>query len=495
MINEEIKKQYIPTIGLEIHLEPKTKNKMFCNCLNNPDETIPNTNVCPICLAHPGVLPTINLEAVKLIIKLGLALNCEIPVKARFDRKNYFYPDLPKAYQITQAFFPFCLNGKMTPFLEEGAGEVLIREIHLEEDTGRLVHLPDKTLIDYNRASRPLIELVTKACIHDSKTARAFAESLQVILRDLNISDADMEKGQMRVEVNVSVSKDDKWGTKTEVKNINSFRAAEKAIDYEIDRQIELLEKGEKIVQETRGWDDSKNITISQRIKEGADDYRYFPDPDLPEMIVHGAGGIFDLNDIKKEIGELPNEKKERIMKEYSLPSIKAILFVINPEVFEYFQKTVFEIKNILKDSNNLQKSFELIYNYLVTDILGYVSLKNINFKEIKISVLNFAKLINLIIENRISSRGAKMILEKIIQDDNDPEIVMKENGLEQVSNSEDLLKIVLEVLSENEKTVLEYKAGKVSVIQFLIGKTMAKAKGAGNPGMIKELIERELNK
>jgi len=212
-------------------------------------------------------------------------------------------------------------------------------------------------------------------------------------------------------------------------------------------------------------------------------------------MIVHGAGGIFDLNDIKKEIGELPNEKKERIMKEYSLPSIKAILFVINSEVFEYFQKTVFEIKNILKDSNNLQKSFELIYNYLVTDILGYVSLKNINFKEIKISVLNFAKLINLIIENRISSRGAKMILEKIIQDDNDPEIVMKENGLEQVSNSEDLLKIVLEVLSENEKTVLEYKAGKVSVIQFLIGKTMAKAKGAGNPGMIKELIERELNK
>ena len=210
MISEEIRKQYLPTIGLEIHLEPKTKNKMFCNCLNNPDEMVPNTNVCEICLAHPGVLPTINLEAIKLIIKLGLALNCEIPVKAKFDRKNYFYPDLPKAYQITQAFFPFCLNGKMTPFLEEGTDEVLIREIHLEEDTGRLVHLPNKTLIDYNRASRPLIELVTKACIHDSKTARSFAESLQVILRSLNISDADMEKGQMRVEVNVSVSKDDK---------------------------------------------------------------------------------------------------------------------------------------------------------------------------------------------------------------------------------------------------------------------------------------------
>jgi aspartyl-tRNA(Asn)/glutamyl-tRNA(Gln) amidotransferase subunit B len=233
---------------------------------------------------------------------------------------------------------------------------------------------------------------------------------------------------------------------------------------------------------------------VSQRIKEGADDYRYFPDPDLPEMMVHGTGGIFDLENIKKEIGELPNVRKERIMNLYGLTSIKAILFVINSAVFEYFENTVFEIKNILKDSKNLQKAYELIYNYLVTDILGYVGLKNIKFSDIKISVINFAKLINLIIDNRISSRGAKDILEKIIENDNDPETIMKENGLEQVSNSDDLLKIVLEVLSENEKSVLEYKSGKVTVIQFLIGKTMAKAKGSGNPGMIKELIEKELN-
>jgi aspartyl-tRNA(Asn)/glutamyl-tRNA(Gln) amidotransferase subunit B len=253
MVSDEIKKKYLPTIGLEIHFEPKTKHKMFCNCLNDPDEKIPNKNVCPICLAHPGVLPTINKEAIELILKLGIALNCEIPRVARFDRKNYFYPDLPKSYQITQAFHPFCLNGKLIPFLEEELSEVLIREIHLEEDTGRLSHIKDKTLIDYNRASRPLIELVTKACIHDGRTARVFAESLQIILRNLNISDADMEKGQMRVEVNVSVSQNDQWGTKTEVKNINSFKAAEKAIDYEINRQIELIEKGEKVIQETRG--------------------------------------------------------------------------------------------------------------------------------------------------------------------------------------------------------------------------------------------------
>jgi len=253
MISEEIRKKYMPTIGLEIHFEPKTKHKMFCNCLNDPDETIPNKNVCPICLAHPGALPTINKEAIESILKLGMALDCTIPEVARFDRKNYFYPDLPKSYQITQAFLPFCQNGKLTPFLEDNIEEVLIKEIHLEEDTGKLLHNGDKTLIDYNRASRPLIELVTQACIHDGKTARVFAESLQVILRSLNISDADMEKGQMRVEVNVSVSQDDKLGTKTEVKNINSFKSAEKAIDYEIERQIELLEKGEKILQETRG--------------------------------------------------------------------------------------------------------------------------------------------------------------------------------------------------------------------------------------------------
>lgn len=495
MVNDEIKKQYKPTIGLEIHLEPKTKNKMFCNCLNDPEETRPNINVCPVCLAHPGVLPTINLEAVKLIIKLGLALNCEIPVKARFDRKNYFYPDLPKAYQITQAFFPFCLNGKLKPFLVDDVEEVLIKEIHLEEDTGRLSHLGGKTLIDYNRASRPLIELVTEPCIHDSKTARVFAESLQVILRGLNISDADMEKGQMRVEVNVSVSKNDELGTKAEVKNINSFRAAEKAIDFEINRQIELLENGERVVQETRGWDDGKNITISQRVKEGADDYRYFPDPDLPEMIVHGEGGLVDLEEIKNDLGEMPNIKKERIMKDYSLSGIKAILFVLNPNVFEYFEKTVLEIKNILKNEDLLLKSYELIYNYLATDILGYISLKNIDFNKISISPINFAKLINLIVEDKISSRGAKIILEKIIEEDNDPEIVMKEEGLEQVSNNEELRKFVLDVLEENPKSVQEYIEGKVTVLQFLIGKTMAKAKGAGNPAKIKEIIEKELNK
>lgn len=494
MISDDVRKKYLPTIGLEIHFEPKTKYKMFCNCLNDPDEIKPNVNICPICLAHPGVLPTINLEAVELIIKLGLALNCEISKKSRFDRKNYFYPDLPKSYQITQAFYPFCLNGKLTPFLEEGVDEVFIKEIHLEEDTGRLSHVDGKTLIDYNRASRPLIELVTEACMHDGRTARVFAESLQVILRDLNISDADMEKGQMRVEVNVSVSKDDNLGTKTEVKNINSFRSAEKAIDYEIERQIDLLEKGEKVIQETRGWDDAKNLTVSQRIKEGAGDYRYFPDPDLPELIVHGEGGLFDLTKIKNLLGELPYDKKERLINEYDLTWDKAVFLVVNKSVCDFFENTVNEIRDII-DEKKLLKAIKLVYNYLVTDVIGVLMAKNMQFNDLKMSVSNFSKLIELIVNDRVSSRAAKIILEKIVTDNNDPEIVMKDNGLEQVSNDEEISKFVLDVLAENSKSVEEYKAGKIAVLQFLIGKTMSKAKGAGNPGKIKEILELELNK
>jgi len=494
MILEEIRKQYIPTIGLEIHFEPKTKQKMFCNCLNDPNETIPNKNICPICLAHPGVLPTVNKEAIEMILKLGLALNCEILKISRFDRKNYFYPDLPKSYQITQAFLPFCKNGKLIPFLEDNISEVKIKEIHLEEDTGKLLHEGDQTLIDYNRASRPLIELVTEACIHDGKTARVFAESLQVILRSLDISDADMEKGQMRVEVNVSVSKDEKLGIKAEVKNINSFKAAEKAIDYEIERQIELLEKGDKINQETRGWDDTKSITFSQRIKEGADDYRYFPDPDLPEIIVYGENGLFDIEKLKNELGELPYDKKTRLMNDYGIAANKAIFLVVNDLISDCFEQTVREVKKFFNDQEKINKANNLIYNYLVTDILGWLTNKNILFNDLKISVNDFAKLINLIVEDKISSRGAKIILEKMIDGIPDPEKIMKDNNLEQVSNDVEIEKMITEVLAENQKSAEEYKSGKTAVIQFLIGKTMAKAKGAGNPGKIKEIIEKMLN-
>lgn len=270
---------YIPTIGLEIHSELKTESKMFCSCLNDPNEKTPNKNICSICTAHPGTLPVINKEAVRKVIKTGLALNCQIAHQSKFDRKNYFYPDLPKAYQISQYDMPLCQKG----FLNINNAKVRITRIHLEEDTARLIHPQGKdySLVDFNRAGIPLMELVTEPDIHSAREARKFAEELQLILRYLDVSNADMEKGEMRVEANISLSRDERLGTKVEIKNLNSFRSVEKGIDYEIGRQIEILDKKKKIIQETRGWHDAKQITFSQREKEEAHDYRYFPEPDL----------------------------------------------------------------------------------------------------------------------------------------------------------------------------------------------------------------------
>lgn len=273
---------YFPTIGLEIHAELKTESKMFCPCLNDPDEKIANSNICPICLAHPGTLPVINKEAVRKVIKTGLTLNCQILSSSKFDRKNYFYPDLPKGYQISQYDLPLTENG----YLEIDGQNIRIKRVHLEEDTGRLIHPlgADYSLVDFNRAGIPLMELVTEPDIHSAQQARKFAEELRLILRYLDVSNADMEKGQMRVEVNISLSQSRKLGTKVEIKNLNSFKSVEKGIEYEIERQAEILGRGNQIIQETRGWHDLKQVTISQRSKEEAHDYRYFPEPDLTKI-------------------------------------------------------------------------------------------------------------------------------------------------------------------------------------------------------------------
>ena len=313
---------YRPTIGLEIHTELNTNSKMFCSCKNDPYEKRPNFNICPVCSAQPGTLPVANEDAIKKVIKTGLALNCKIAENSKFDRKNYFYPDLPKGYQISQYDQPFCENG----YLEIGGRKIGITRIHLEEDTGSLVHSEgaDYSLINFNRAGVPLMELVTEPCLTSGEQAKKFAEELQLIFRYLGVSDADMEKGLMRVEVNISVSKTNppshkalagqrKLGTKVEIKNLNSFRVVQKAIDFEIARQIELLEAGEKVVQETRGWHDKKEVTFSQREKESAHDYRYFPEPDLLSINFEKKY----IEKIKSEIPELPEQKRKRFAKEY----------------------------------------------------------------------------------------------------------------------------------------------------------------------------------
>ena len=356
---------YTPTIGLEVHVELNTKSKMFCSCLNDPDERHPNINVCPVCLGHPGVLPVINREAVRKTIKVGLALGCQIAEHSKFERKNYFYPDLPKGYQISQWHQPFCREG----FLEIGKEKIKIRRVHLEEDTARLIHPAgsDYSLVDFNRAGIPLMELVTEPGIDSAKEAREFAQTLHLIMHYLDVSDADMEKGQMRVEVNISLSKEKgKLGTKVEIKNLNSFRAVERGIDYEIQRQTELLKSGKKIVQETRGWDGVKGITVSQREKEEAHDYRYFPEPDLPPL--HFT--VQEIKEIQAEIPELPQQRKQRLAKEYKLDEKSIGIFVYNKDLGEYFEKVVSELPPRLPQEK-ISKLVKLSANYLITDLQG----------------------------------------------------------------------------------------------------------------------------
>ncbi|KKU92690.1 MAG: Aspartyl/glutamyl-tRNA(Asn/Gln) amidotransferase subunit B, partial [Parcubacteria group bacterium GW2011_GWA1_48_11b] len=403
-----------PTIGLEIHAELKTQTKMFCDSLNDPEEKHPNANVCPVCAGHPGTLPTINKAAVESVLKVGMALKGDIPQFSKFDRKNYFYPDLPKGYQISQYDLPLIFGGVLNG--------VRLRRIHLEEDTGRLIHSEDgkSSFVDYNRAGVPLMELVTEPDITTADQAVEFAKELQLILRYLGVSDADMEKGQMRVEANVSVSADNVLGTKVEVKNINSFKAVHDAIEFEIKRQEEVLSSGGKIVQETRGWDDAKHKTVSQRIKEEAHDYRYFPEPDLPPLDL----SKFDLAAIKVAVPELPKEKRLRFGKEYALKPEQAEVACRDRAVAEYFEEAASELK-----SEDARADFQLLYNYLTSDLFGLMAETGAAIGDIKIDPENFADLVILASGGKISSRTAKDILRKMLETGMDPnDIVKREN-------------------------------------------------------------------
>jgi aspartyl-tRNA(Asn)/glutamyl-tRNA(Gln) amidotransferase subunit B len=479
--------KYYPKIGLEIHIQLKTKSKMFCDCKNDPNEKHPNINICPVCLGHPGTLPVINQEAIKKTIKTGLALNCEISRHTFFERKNYFYPDLPKGYQISQYSTPLCANG----FLEIEGKKVRIRRIHLEEDTGRLIHEKECSLVDFNRAGIPLMELVTEPDIESSIEARRFAEELQLILRYLNISDADMEKGEMRVEANISLGKNkNKLGTKVEVKNLNSFRAVEKAIEYEIKRQKKILDSGKKIIQETRGWDPEREITFSQREKEEAHDYRYFPEPDLPPLEITQEM----IDQIKSEIGELPAKKRERLKREYELDQKSIEIFVKNKDFGEYFEKVVSEFgPNLPREK--LFKLIKLAVNYLTSDLLGILKEASVEGEDFLITPENFAQFINLIDEGKISSKTAKMILEEMFKTGAKPSHIIEEKGLVLISDRAEIERIVQQVISENQKAVFDFKRGKETALQFLIGQVMKKTKGRVNPQLTREVLLKILER
>ena len=478
---------YQPAIGLEVHIELNTKTKMFCDCLNDSHEKKPNHNICEICLGHPGTLPVANEQAIKKVVKAGLALNCEIADYSKFDRKNYFYPDLPKGYQISQNDMPICLKG----FLEIDGQKIRINRIHLEEDTGKLIHpeQSDYSLVDFNRAGVPLMELVTEPDIKSGKQAREFAQELQLIMHYLEISSADMEKGEMRIEVNISLSKEkNKLGTKVEIKNLNSFKTVEKAVEFEINRQIKQLEAKEKIIQETRGWHDKKSITFSQREKEEAHDYRYFPEPDLLPMEFSKEF----IQEIKNTIPELPEEKRKRFKKEYELLDEQIEIFIQDKDLSCYFEKTISELDPNLPQEK-LSQLIKLTNNYLATDLKGLLKNMSVNDEKFLIDPENFAEFIQMIDHGKISSKTAKTVLLEMFNTGADPSNIVDEKKLSQLTDQSEVEAIINQVVKENQKAVDDYKKGKENSFQFIVGQIMAQSKGKANPETVKHLLKKIL--
>jgi aspartyl-tRNA(Asn)/glutamyl-tRNA(Gln) amidotransferase subunit B len=466
---------YITTIGLEVHAELHTNSKMWCGCKNEPLAALPNSNICEVCMAHPGTLPVPNKDAIKKVIQVGLSVGADIADFTEFDRKNYFYPDIPKGYQLSQYLLPIVSGGSING--------VELTRIHLEEDTAKSSHENGTTLVDYNRAGVPLMELVTEPVIHSAEQAGAFARALQQILRYVGASEANMEMGQMRIEANISVSQDpNKFGTKVEVKNINSFASVEGAIRYEVERHIALIEDGGAVVQETRGWDENKLETFSQRKKENAHDYRYFPDPDLPKLYL---SKLFDIEAMRKEIPEMPEARKTRLIG-MGVKEDMVDIIIADPVVAFYFDEV----------TSGKDTSFvTLASNYLVADIFGLLKKENKELVRDNFPTpVTFVTLLEMIGKGELSSRGAKDMLPLMLADKTiDVKKVAEEKGFIQKNDPELLKKIVDEVLAESPTQIADYKSGKESMFMYFVGQCMKKSKGAGNPGVFQELLKTAL--
>ena len=479
--------KYYPVIGLEIHAEMKTATKMWCACKNEPDEDEPNKNICPVCMAHPGTLPTPNKQAIQNVIKMGLSCGSQIANFTEFDRKNYFYPDIPKGYQLSQYKFPIVSGGSLNG--------VELTRIHLEEDTATSVHdKDDATLVNFNRAGVPLMELVTEPVIHDKETAVLFAKEMQLVLKYLNISEASIEKGHMRMEANISVTTDpNKFGTKVEVKNIGSFKSLEKAIEFEIKRHINCLKTGEKIVQETRGFDEASGTTKSQRSKENAEDYRYFPDPDLSKLMLNEDEFLKPEN-VSKNIPELPKERRARYEK-LGLKKDASELFVSQPVWGNYFDFATNELNN-----TNLAI---LISNYIGSDLVGILKefSENEEILKTKLPKAEFIKeLCEMIEQEKLASRGAKDLLAILVKNkeentEESPIKIATEKNLLQISDENTLAPLVENIISDdkNAKSINDYKAGKEQALMALVGQVIKSTSGRANPTVTKNIFIEKL--
>ena len=469
--------EYETVIGLEVHCQLKTNTKVWCSCDADYDNKEPNTAVCPICTGQPGALPKLNEKVLDYAIKAALALGCEINRESYFDRKNYFYPDSPKNYQITQFFKPYAENGVLKITTNSGKeASVGIERIQIEEDTAKSIHTASETLLNYNRASVPLIEIISKPEIKNAEEAYAYLNTLKDRLKYTKVSDVSMELGSLRCDANVSVRKkgETKLGTRTETKNLNSFKAVVKAIEYETNRQIEVLENGGRVVQETRLWDEENAVTKPMRSKEEAMDYRYFPEPDLPAIIITESR----LSNVKGEMPEFADEKAKRFINEYKLNEMEAATLSSEQELAEYYEEVV-----------KVSDDARLAANWVLTEILRVLKEKNISIEEFSVEPENIGKLIKLIKANTISSKIAKDVFEILLSENKDPEIIVKEKGLVQITDNSEIEKIVEQVLTENPQSVEDYKAGKSNALKYLVGQSMRLSKGKANPQMINEMI------
>ena len=496
---------YEPVIGLEIHVQLNTKSKMFCASANNPDETEPNRNICEVCTAQPGSLPMINQEALHKAIMVGFALNCRIPEYSKFDRKNYFYPDLPKGYQISQYDQPICAAGEQVIEYNGKKRTIRINRAHLEEDAGKLIHEGGMTLVDLNRAGVPLLETVTEPDFRDPAETKVFLQNLRNIVRYLGVSDADMEKGHMRCDANISLRPVGETALppyKIEIKNLNSFKAVEAALNYEIARQTEALEAGEKLGSETRGWDDTKGITSSQRSKEQAHDYRYFPEPDLP--IMHFTQG--ELDKIRAALPELPAQKTERFISEFGLPVKDVETLVNDKSLAAYFEDVVSELQEWLSVSSPplerggikgevepVSRLAKMASNWISGDFQALLKTAGIEPQDSRVTAENLAEMIKMIYKSEISGAAGKKILTVMFETGGDPSHIAVDEGLTQVSDEGAIAAVVDKVIAGNANVVTDYKGGKKQALGFLVGKVMAEMKGQANPQVASRLLEEKL--
>jgi aspartyl-tRNA(Asn)/glutamyl-tRNA(Gln) amidotransferase subunit B len=478
-----VRSKYETVIGLEVHVELHTKTKIFCGCSTSFGAP-PNTHTCPICLGHPGVLPVLNRQAVEYAMKAAMALNCTIATHAKFDRKNYFYPDLPKAYQISQYDQPIGVNGWIDIEVDGKTKRIGITRVHLEEDAGKLTHVDggNASLVDFNRVGTPLIEIVSEPDIRSPEEARLYLEKLRAIMLYCEVSDVKMEEGSLRCDANISLRPygQEKFGTRTELKNMNSFRSVQRALEYEEWRQAEILDSGGQVVQETRRYDDDQGKTFSMRGKEESHDYRYFPDPDLVRIYIDDEWKAR----VRESIPELPDSRKARYVREYGIPAYDAEVITTSKQLADFFEESL-----------KYTKDAKAVSNWIMGDLLGYLNANGLEFKDVKITGQGLGEMIGLIENGTISGKIAKTVFKEMLETGKAPKQIVEEKGLVQINDEGAIRAVVEQVVANNPQSVADYKAGKEKAIGFLVGQVMKETKGKANPGLVNKLIVEAINR